>query len=64
MIYEYKKIKALKKFLTDFTIIEERPPEYVKLLEDYIVYASIFDLYDVSIEEMLEEIRVFLKVNN
>ena len=63
-IYEYKKIKALKKFLKDFTIIEERPPEYVKLLEDYIVYAAIFDMYDLSIEETLKEIRLFLKVNN
>lgn len=39
-IYEYKKIMALKKFLKDFTIINERGPEYVEILEDYIVYAG------------------------
>lgn len=63
-IYEYKKVKALKKFLKDFTTIDERPPEYIKLLEDYVVYAAIFDMYDLSIEEILKEIRLFLKVNN
>jgi len=65
-IYEYRKVKALKKFLKDFTIIDERPPEYVNLLEDYIVYAAIFDMYDlsISVEEILKEIRLFLKVNN
>ena len=50
--------------MKDFTIIDERPPEYVNLLEDYIVYAAIFDMYDLSVEEILKEIRLFLKVNN
>lgn len=63
-IYEYKKVKALKRFLEDFTIIDERPVEYVKLLEDYIVYASIFDMYDSSIEEKMDEIKLFLSVNS
>lgn len=43
-IYEYRKIIALKKFLKDFSIIEERGPECSEVLEDYIVYASIFDI--------------------
>ena len=59
-IYEYKKIKALKKFLKEFTLIEEKPPEYIKLLEDYIVYAAIFDMCDISIEELMKEIGIFL----
>ena len=63
-VYEYKKVKSLKKFLNDFTIIEERSPEYVKLLEDYMVYAAIFDMYDMSPEEAMKEIRLFLSVNN
>ena len=62
-VYEYKKIKALKKFLRDFTIIDERPPEYVKILEDYIVYAAIFDMHDLSIGKTIEEIKLFLSVN-
>lgn len=62
-IYEYKKVKALKRFLRDFTIIEERPPEYIKILEDYIVYAAIFDMYDLSVNEVMEEIKLFLEVN-
>ena len=62
-IYEYKKIKALKRFLRDFTIIEERPPEYIKILEDYIVYAAIFDMYNLSVNEVMEEIKLFLEVN-
>lgn len=63
-IYEYKKIKALKKFLEDFTIIEERSIEYIKILEDYVVYAAIFDMYNLSINEVMDEIRLFLEVNN
>ena len=63
-IYEYKKIMALKKFLKDFTIINERGPEYVEILEDYIVYAAIFDMYDMSLLDVMEEIRLYLKVNN
>lgn len=43
-IYEYRKMIALKKFLKDFSIIDERGPEYSQILEDYIVYASIFNM--------------------
>lgn len=43
-IYEYRKIIALKKFLKDFSIIEEKGPECSEILEDYIVYASIFNI--------------------
>lgn len=60
-IYEYKKIKALKKFLEDFSIVEERSIEYIKIMEDYVVYASIFDMYDLSITEVMKEIRIFLE---
>ena len=42
--YEHQKIKALKKFLKHFSIIDERSPEYSQILDDYIVYANIFDL--------------------
>jgi len=47
-IYEYKKIKAMKKFLKDFSIVRERGTEYSKVLEDYIVYASIFDMIETK----------------
>lgn len=43
-IYEYRKIMALKKFLEDFSVMENKTPEYTKLLEDYIIYAHIFNL--------------------
>ncbi len=43
-IYEYRKMVALKKFLKDFSIINERPHEYTKILDDYIVYANIFNI--------------------
>lgn len=43
-IYEYRKIKALKKFLKDFTKIDERGLEYSQILDDYIIYASIFGI--------------------
>ena len=62
-VYEYKKVKALKKFLKEFTIINERPAEYIKLLEDYIVYAAIFDMHDYSPESAIEEIKLFIKTN-
>lgn len=47
-VYEYRKIKALKKFLKDFSIVEERSVEYIRVLDDYIVYASIFDMLDTK----------------
>lgn len=40
---EYQKIKALEKFLKDFSKIDEKDLEYSLILEDYIVYAIIFD---------------------
>lgn len=43
-VYEYKKVIALKNFLKDFSIIDERDNSYSKILEDYVVYANIFDL--------------------
>lgn len=62
-VYEYKKIRALKKFLKDFTIIEDRSIEYIKILEDYVVYSAIFDMYDLPITEIMKEIRLFLESN-
>ena len=52
-----------KKFLKDFTIIEDRSIEYIKILEDYVVYAAIFDMYDLPITEVMKEIRLFLESN-
>ncbi len=43
-IYEYRKMVALKKFLKDFSIINKRTHEYTKILDDYIVYANIFNI--------------------
>ena len=60
-VYEYKKIKALKKFLKDFTLIKDKDLEYIKLLEDYIIYASIFDMYDTKIEKLLEKVNLEIK---
>lgn len=52
-IYEYRKIKALKRFLKDFSVMNERTPEYTKLLEDYVIYANIFNLTKQNITNML-----------
>ena len=38
------KLNGLKKFLTDFTIINDRSVSEVKLYEDYILYAIIFNM--------------------
>ena len=38
------KLNGLKKFLTDFTIINDRSVSEIKLFEDYILYAIIFNM--------------------
>lgn len=48
-IYEYRKIIALKRFLKHFSTFDNRGPEYSKLMEDYVVYASIFNLLNEKI---------------
>ncbi len=62
-VYEYRKIKALKKFLKDFSIVNEKGPEYVKLLEDYIIYANIFGMSkdDSIIKKVQNELEYITK---
>lgn len=62
-VYEYRKIMALKNFLKDFSIVKERGPEYVKLLEDYIIYANIFDMSkdDSIIKKIQDELEYIAK---
>jgi uncharacterized membrane protein len=36
----YRKFKALEKFLSDYSLISERPPESLTVWEDYLIYAT------------------------
>ncbi|MDO5849490.1 MAG: DUF2207 domain-containing protein [Methanobrevibacter sp.] len=37
---EYKQWKAFKKFLKDFSLMKEHPPESVEIWNDYLIYAT------------------------
>lgn len=61
-VYEYRKMLALKKFLKDFSIIDERGYEYSQILEEYVVYASIFNMLKnkIYIGNVIAGIKYFL----
>lgn len=40
----YSKIMALKKYLSDFSVMEEKEIEHLKLWDKYLIYATMFNL--------------------
>lgn len=50
----YNKLLGLKKFLKDFSIIDNREKEELLLWEDYIIYAIIFDFKGTLDKDVLE----------
>ena len=46
MMIEAEQMAGLKKFLKEFTLINEREPIEVKLWNEYLMYASIFGIAD------------------
>lgn len=51
----YVKLIGLKKFLKDFSIIDERKKEELYIWEDYMIYAILFDLPGILDKEVKEE---------
>ena len=48
----YIKLKGLKKFLTDFSSIENKSKEDLILWEDYLIYSVVFDLNTRLIDDI------------
>ena len=46
MMEEAKKVAGLKKFLEEFSIINEREPLEVKIFDKYLIYAAMFGIAD------------------
>ena len=57
----YSKLNGLKKFLKDFTIIKDRTVDEIKLYDDYILYAIIFDFKGNLNKECKKEYSNLLK---
>ena len=51
-IDEVRKLFGLKKFLKEFTLLDERSLGEVKLWKDYMIYATLFGIADRVIAEM------------
>jgi len=51
----YIKLIGLKKFLNDFSAIDERKKEELYIWEDYMIYAILFDLSGILDKEVKEE---------
>lgn len=51
----YLKWKNFEKFLTDFSIISEHPPESIVLWEDYLIYATALGVAD-KVEKNLKKL--------
>ena len=49
---EVRQVFGLKKFLKDFTLLDERELKEVKLWKDYMIYATLFGIADKVIKEM------------
>ena len=52
----YARCAALRKWLTEFTALDERPPTDVKVWGKFIVYAYIFGVADEVIKELREAV--------
>ncbi len=51
----YVKLIGLKKFLKDFSVIDERKKEELYIWEDYMIYAILFDLPGILDKEVNEQ---------
>ncbi len=51
----YTKLIGLKKFLKDFSVIDERKKEKLYIWEDYMIYVILFDLPGLLDKEVKEE---------
>ena len=49
---EVRKVFGLKKFLKEFTLLDERSLGEVRLWKDYMIYATLFGIADRVIAEM------------
>ena len=49
---EVRQLFGLKKFLKEFTLLDERELKEVKLWKDYMIYATLFGIADKVIKEM------------
>ena len=49
---EVRQVFGLKKFLKEFTLLDERGVDEVKLWKDYMVYATLFGIADQVIRDM------------
>ena len=49
---EVRQLFGLRKFLKEFTLLDERGVDEVKLWKDYMVYATLFGIADRVIKEM------------
>jgi uncharacterized membrane protein YgcG len=50
--FEVREVLGLKKFLKEFTLLDERGVDEVKLWKDYMVYATLFGIADQVIKDM------------
>lgn len=51
-IEEVRRLNGLKKFLKEFTLLDERGAQEVGLWKDYMVYATLFGIADQVIRDM------------
>lgn len=61
------KLNGLKRFLLDFTIINDRKIKEIKVLDDYILYAIIFNLkgkLDKESKKVYKKIKRCIKAKN
>ena len=49
---EVRQVFGLKKFLKEFTLLDERGVDEVKLWKDYMIYATLFGIADQVIRDM------------
>ena len=49
---DVRQLFGLRKFLKEFTLLDERGVDEVKLWKDYMVYATLFGIADRVIKEM------------
>lgn len=52
----YARCKALKKWLTEFSALDERPPTDVKVWGDFMVYAFIFGVAEQAMRELRQAV--------
>ena len=63
-IDDVRKVFGLRKFLTDFTLANERHISEVALWKDYLIYASLFGIADQVKADMLRINPEFMQMDN